>query len=109
MNRKSFNRWVEKRLIPKLKPGDVIVLDNAQAHRDPTLPKILRSHRMRLEFLPPYSPDLNPIEPGWALVKKHIKRHAPRTHSALRKVAHAGRRQITEGHCAQWFSHSGYH
>jgi transposase len=108
MKRGDFNRWVSKRLIPTLKPGDVVILDNAQAHKDPKLPTILRTHRMKLEFLPPYSPDLNPIEPGWSLVKKHIKRHSPRTHSALRRVAHAGRRRITAGHCTQWFAHSGY-
>ncbi len=108
MNRKGFNEWVETRLVPQLAKGDVVILDNAQAHKAPELPIILKKHKMSLEFLPPYSPDFNPIEPGWALVKKHIKRHAPRTHVALRRVAHAGRKRVSAGHCAKWFSHAGY-
>lgn len=108
MKRRDFTSWIEYRLIPNLRTGDMVILDNAQAHKDPRLPEILKKHRMDLEFLPPYSPDLNPIEPGWAIVKKHIKRYAPRTHQALRKVAHAGRRRVLSGHCAKWFSHAGY-
>jgi transposase len=108
MNRDRFARWVRHRLMPRLSRGDVVVLDNAQAHHDPRVRPMLRNRGIGLEYLPPYSPDLNPIEPGWALVKKHIKRHAPRTRDNLVRIAHAGRRRVLPNHCAGWFAHAGY-
>lgn len=108
INRERFVCWVQRRLIRHLRRGDVVVMDNAQAHHAPQVRVILQRHGIELEYLPPYSPDLNPIEPGWALVKKHIKRHAPRTRDALVRVAHQGRRRVDHTHCAGWFTHAGY-
>ncbi|MBL8952691.1 MAG: transposase, partial [Myxococcaceae bacterium] len=63
---------------------------------------------VRLMYLPPYSHDLNPIEPAWALQKQHVRKHAPRTSTDLVRVAHRARRRVTARHCRGWFSHSGY-
>ena len=59
-------------------------------------------------FLPPYSYDFNPIEPGWALVKKRIRAVAPRTATLLRGTAQRARRVIQPRHCRSWFGHAGY-
>lgn len=107
-NRERFVHWIRRRLAPKLRRGDIVILDNAQAHKDPRVISIVERRGARVEFLPPYSPDLNPIEPGWALAKQHIKRVAPRDHLTLRKAAHAGRRRVRPAHCRAWFDHAGY-
>ena len=107
-NADRFVAWVRKRLLPKLRRGDVVILDNARAHKDPRFVAAVEARGARVEFLPPYSPDLNPIEPGWALTKKHIRRVAPRDRVTLRKVAHAGRRRVRPTHCRAWFHHAGY-
>lgn len=107
-NRERFVAWVRRRLLPKLKRGDVVVLDNATAHHDARVRSLVESVGATVLYLPPYSPDFNPIEPGWGLVKKQIRAGAPRTKVALRRVAHLARRRVTPRHCEGWFHHAGY-
>jgi transposase len=107
-NRERFVGWVRRRLVPKLKRGEVVVLDNAQAHHDPRVVPLIEAAHASVLYLPPYSPDFNPIEPAWGLAKKHIRRCAPRTREALRRVAHAARRRVKPRHIASWFEHAGY-
>jgi len=66
-----------------------------------------RSCGALLRYLPPYSPDFNPIEPGWRLVKKRIRAAAPRTRTALRRVAQSARRRVSPMHCLRWTRHAG--
>lgn len=108
VNGNRFVRWVRQCLAPKLRVGDVVVLDNAQPHKDKRVVALIERRGARLEFLPPYSPDLNPIESGWAIAKQHIKAVAPRARLPLRKAAHAGRRRVSLHHCLAWFVHAGY-
>lgn len=68
-----FETWVEKVLIKELKPGQVVVMDNASFHTSEKTKELLASVGCRLIFLPPYSPDLNPIEKFWAHMKRWIK------------------------------------
>lgn len=107
-NAELFTDWFSRRLLPRLSPGDIVVLDNAQCHKSPELRRLARAHSVRLKYLPPYSPDFNPIEPAWAIAKKHIKRVAPRLQPALRRVVHQARRRVTTSHCRAWFHHFGY-
>lgn len=72
-NTKLFETWVEKFLIKELKPGQVVVMDNAAFHRSQKTKDLIESVGCRLIFLPPYSPDLNPIEKFWANMKRWIK------------------------------------
>ena len=104
----SFFRWFSRRLLPKLKRGDIVILDNAKAHKDPRIHRAARARGVKLKYLPPYSPDLSPIEPAWAVAKKYIKAVAPRRQDALRRVAHRARRRITKLHCRAWFEHCGF-
>ena len=66
-NADRFVTWLKKRLLPKLKPGDVLIMDNLRAHHDARVSKICRNRGVEPMYQPPYSPDFNPIEPGWAL------------------------------------------
>jgi transposase len=94
--------------VPKLKRGDVVVMDNATAHHDPRVRSVLAAAGVRLLYLPPYSPDFNPIEPAWAIVKKHIRACAPRIAAALRRVARRARFRVRRDHIRAWFGHAGY-
>ena len=72
-NTDIFNLWVEKVLLPELKPGQVIVLDNATFHKSKKTKELIEKAGCQLLFLPPYSPDLNPIEKFWAKMKRWIR------------------------------------
>ena len=106
--RDSFASWLTKKLLPKLRRGDVLVMDNWNAHHGPLVEPTCARFGVRVIYLPPYSPDLNPIEPGWALQKQHVRKHAPRDPRALRRVARRARYRVTPQHCRSWFAHSGY-
>ena len=102
-----FVAWLTTHLLPKLRRGDVLVMDNLRAHHNPRVTPACRAHGVRVLYLPPYSPDLNPIEAGWALQKQHVRKIAPRTAHALRRVARRARYRVTPHHCRQWFIHAG--
>lgn len=70
---KLFNAWLEQILIPQLKPGQVVILDNASFHKSKTSVELLQKAGCEVLFLPAYSPDLNPIEKFWASFKKHVR------------------------------------
>jgi transposase len=68
-----FNKWIEEFLIPELKPGQVIVMDNATFHKNKRTQELIERAGYRLIYLPPYSPDLNPIERFWSWLKRKIR------------------------------------
>lgn len=72
---KRFNGWLEKCLLPELKRGQVVIMDNAAFHKSALTKKLIESVGCRLLFQPPYSPDLNPIEKQWAVLKRKFKKH----------------------------------
>ena len=71
-NTAVFNTWIQKILVPCLKPGQVVVMDNASFHKSAKTRELIQSARCKLVFLPPYSPDFNPIETFWANFKKKL-------------------------------------
>ena len=87
--------------------GDIVLLDNLQAHRAAEVRFFIEQRGATLKPLPPYSHDFNPIEPAWALVKRRIRDYEPRTGCALRRVARAARHVVTPHHCRQYFAHAG--
>ena len=107
-NKDRFVAWVKRKLLPKLKRGDVVVMDNLRAHHDPRVEPACTARGVRVIYLPPYSPDFNPIESGWALQKQYVRRIAPRHPIALRRVARRARHGVTQRHCRNWFAHCGY-
>jgi transposase len=107
-NAERFVLWVERCLAPKLRVGDIVIMDNLGAHKDGRVRQLIEQSGATLEFLPPYSYDLNPIESAWALIKKRIRSIAPRTGAALRSTAQHAWRAIRPEHCYKWYAHAGY-
>ena len=83
MNRAAFDAYVETQLAPALMPGDVVIADNLAAHKSAKAQALLRAQGKWMLFLPPYSPDLNPIEMAFSKLKAHLRRLAVRTVDAL--------------------------
>ena len=108
MNKERFVAWLRRKLLPRLRPKDVLCLDNLSAHKDPRVLRVCAERGVDVLYLPPYSPDFNPIESGWALQKQHVRKCAPRSSAALRRVARRARYRITPTHCRRWFEHAGY-
>lgn len=108
MNKTRFVKWLRRSLLPKLRRGDVLVMDNLAAHKDPRVVTLSAARGVRVLYLPPYSPDFSPIESGWALQKQFVRKHAPRGPVALQRVAARARFRVTQIHCSRWFEHCGY-
>jgi transposase len=106
--RDKFLHWVDRRLTPRLRPGDVVLMDRLPVHRAAAVRDLIEARGAILRLLPPYSPDFNPIEPAWGLVKKRLRTLAPRTGRHLRRAVHRARRVVTPTHCQRWFAHAGY-
>lgn len=106
-NGDRFVDWI-RTLVRRLHPGDIVVMDNARAHHDPRVHLLIEGMRANLVYLPPYSPDFNPIEPAWANAKRLIRGVAPRWPDSLRSVARRAFRRIKPIHCRRWFNHAGY-
>jgi isftu1 transposase len=73
-DKEIFNQWIEEFLIPELKPNQTVVLDNAAFHKSPKTTELVESVNCKLLYLPPYSPDFNPIEQKWGHVKNSVKK-----------------------------------
>ena len=86
MNRQTFEVYVETQLAPTLQPGDVVILDNLSSHKSEKAKAILKERGAWFLFLPPYSPDLNPIEMAFAKLKAHLRRVGARTIDDLWKA-----------------------
>ena len=107
-NKERFVAWLARKLLPLLRRGDVLVLDNLSAHHDARVQPLCAACGVRVIYLPPYSHDFNPIELGWGLQKQQVRRHAPRTPVDLRRVARRARFRVTPRHSRAWFAHCGY-
>jgi len=103
-----FRRFVVKKLLPTLRRGDVVVWDNACAHKPRDLREAIEAKGARLMFLPPYSPDLSPIEPGWGKLKTLLRAAEPRTVPRLRAAIRRAIRRITAKDAKGWFRYCGY-
>ena len=84
-----FNFWVEWFLVPLLKPGQVVILDNATFHKSQKTKELVRTAGCRLLFLPPYSPDLNPIERFWANLKRTIRENLKKFKTLSETIDHS--------------------
>jgi transposase len=103
-----FLAYVQHVLVPELKPGDVVILDNLQPHKAKGGREMIEAAGAKLLYLPPYSPDFNPIENMWSKVKQHLRSAAARTFDALQEAVTAALETITPSDCAGYFRHCGY-
>lgn len=103
-----FLSFVRQVLVPTLRPGDVVVMDNLSAHKRPQVVEAIRSVGAGVLYLPPYSPDFNPIEPMWSKVKTHLRKLKARTIEALHEAIGLALRAITGEDAEGYFDHCGY-
>jgi transposase len=100
--------YVQQVLGPTLAPGDIVVLDNLRAHKAVGLQQMLARRRVRLLYLPPYSPDLSPLEPCWSKVKTGLRAAKARTREALDAALSQALATVTPVDAYNWFRHCGY-
>ena len=100
--------FTEHVLVPALRPGQVVVMDNLAPHKAPAVRALIERAGCRLVFLPPYSPDLNPIEPAWAKLKALLRGAGARTVAALNEALTALVDAITAADARAFFRHCGY-
>lgn len=108
MNTAGFETYVESLLCPTLRKGDIVVLDNLSAHKSNYTQQHIEEKGARLVFLPPYSPDLNPIELCWSKVKTALRSAKARTFDALLSALADALRWIRPPDIRAWFAHCGY-
>lgn len=103
-----FEAYVEKCLAPSLGQGDVVIMDNLSSHKRPSIEKLVRARGASVMPLPPYSPDLNPIEKMWSKVKQFLRKAKSRTDDALMKSIASALQSVTADDARGWFSSCGY-
>ena len=108
MTGEAFDLYVEQVLVPTLQVGDVVLIDNLNVHKSESARQQIEARGARLEFLPPYSPDMNPIEKCWAKVKAVLRRLKARTFDELVEALDVAFQSITPEDACAWFAHCGY-
>ena len=106
--RRDVRAWVEQFLIPELKPGDIVILDNLPSHKVEGVRAAIDNAGARLLYLPSYSPDLNPIEQGFAKLKALLRKAEARTFDALIHAIATALETFTPDECANYLANSGY-
>ena len=104
----SFRLYVEKVLLPTLRPGDIVIMDNLGSHKGKAVRQLIRSAGAKLFFLPKYSPDLNPIEQVFAKLKHLLRKTAARTVDAVCAAIGDLLQTFTPEECANYVTNSGY-
>ena len=108
MDGEAFQVYIDAVLVPELRPGDIVVMDNLPSHKAPGVRQSIDAAGATLLFLPPYSPDFNPIELAFSKLKAHLRKAATRTHDDLwDAIAHAIQ-TFSPDHCKNFFAHCGY-
>ena len=108
INSLAFEAYVRSQLLPTLRRGDIVVIDNLSAHTGETIRQLIEAQGARLEFLPPYSSDFNPIELCWSKVKAALRAAKARTFEALLEAVAKALRSISLTDIQDWFAHCGY-
>lgn len=103
-----FLTYLEQVLCPQLKPGHVVVMDNLAVHKVHGVRQRIEERGARLLYLPPYSPDFNPIEKAWSKLKQHLRRVKARAVESLQQAISEALPTITADNARAWFRHSSY-
>ena len=108
LNGEAFEAYVEKFVLEALRPGDVMVLDNLSVHKRDRVRVLVEERGARILFIPPYSPDLNPIELAWSKLKTILRSKMPRTVDELIDAIANAIEQISPDDLSAWIRHCGY-
>lgn len=108
MNARIFETYVETQLAPTLEPGDIVILDNVAFHKSPRVQELVRERGAWLLFLPPYSPDLNPIEMAYSKLKSLLRKHAARDFDTICDALGEICDLYTPQECRNFFKAAGY-
>jgi transposase len=108
VNRPIFEAWVERVLVPTLRQGDIVIMDNLSSHKGPRVQALIEAAGATLRYLPPYSPDFNPIEKAFAKLKALLRKEAARTIEALWSAIGRIIDLITPAECLNMFASAGY-
>lgn len=103
-----FRAYVQQVLVPTLKPGDIVVMDNLSVHKVAGIKQAIQAAGASLIYLPPYSPDLSPIEPCWSKIKEKLRGVKARTREALDAALAKIIGRISNSDAQGWFAHCGY-
>ncbi len=107
MTRHDIERFLREALLPALKPGSVLVMDNARIHHGGDIAEMVAQAGCELLYLPPYSPDFSPIELAWSWIKAQVRLVAPRDDDARQGAIEEAAAQMPN-HAPAWFKHCGY-
>jgi transposase len=108
INGQKFQAYIEQFLIPTLQPGDIVVLDNLASHKGKQVRRAIRRARAKLIFLPPYSPDLNPIEQAFAKLKHWLRQAQARSIEEIYQSLASILQRFQAQECAAYLENSGY-
>ena len=108
INRDAFEAYVEQVLVPDLGPGDVVIMDNLSSHKGPRVRALIEAAGATVRFLPPYSPDFNPIEKAFSKLKAMLRKAAERTVDALWNAIGHLIDLFTPNECDNYFAACGY-
>jgi transposase len=103
-----FRVYVEQVLGPTLVPGDIVVMDNLAVHKVAGIAQAIQARGAHVQYLPPYSPDFNPIEQGWSKLKTALRQRKARTRRTLERALSALLPAISSADAQAWFRHCGY-
>jgi transposase len=107
-NREVFETYVERVLAPRLRPGQVVVMDNLTAHKGDKVKELIEEQGCELIYLPPYSPDFNPIEEAFSKIKSLVRKSEARSREALVDAIGKGISMVTAEDARGFFAHCGY-
>lgn len=108
MNKLLFETYVETQLAPTLSPGEIVILDNVAFHKSAKAEAVIKQRGAWLLFLPPYSPDLNPIELAYSKLKTLLRKHAARSFDAICEALGQICELFTPTECRNYFKAAGY-
>ena len=108
INRRAFETYLAKVLVPELRQGDIVIMDNLSSHKGPKVKELIEAAGASLHYLPPYSPDFNPIENAFAKLKALLRKAAERTVDALWDRIGVVLDAFTPAECHNYFQAAGY-
>lgn len=103
-----FLQYIKEILLPTLKPGDIVIMDNLSAHHGPEVAQLIGQAGASVLYLPPYSPDMNPIEKLWSKIKAYLRKCRSLTFDSLEKALQEAFSKVIPSDCKNWFACAGY-